>query len=68
MLLRRGLTNEAALDCMEEQFNVLYDEAVHTGLMMNVGLHPHVIGVPHRACILRKFLAYGIRRRMVGDA
>jgi allantoinase len=58
MLLRRGLTNEAALDCMEEQFKVLYDEAVHTGLMMNVGLHPHVIGVPHRAGILRKFLAY----------
>ncbi len=27
-------------------------------MMMNVGLHPHVIGVPHRAGILRKFLAY----------
>jgi hypothetical protein len=27
-------------------------------MLMNVGLHPHVIGVPHRAGILRKFLAY----------
>ena len=58
LLLRRGLTNEAVLDCMKEQFNVLYAEGERTGMMMNVGLHPHVIGVPHRAGILRKFLAY----------
>ena len=37
---------------MKEQFNVLYAEGARTGMMMNVGLHPHVIGVPHRAGIL----------------
>ena len=58
LLLRRGLTNEAAFDAMKEQFDTLYAEAAHTGMMMNVGLHPHVTGVPHRAGILRKFLAY----------
>jgi allantoinase len=58
LLLRRGLTNEAVLDCMKEQFDVLYAEGAKTGMLMNVGLHPHVIGVPHRAGILRKFLAY----------
>lgn len=58
LLMRRGLTNDAALECMKEQFNVLYAEGAHTGMMMNVGLHPHVIGVPHRAGILAKFLAY----------
>ena len=58
LLLRRGLTNEAVLDGMKEQFDVLYAEGAKTGMMMNVGLHPHVIGVPHRAGILRKFLAY----------
>ena len=45
---------------MKEQFDVLYAEAARTGMMMNVGLHPHVIGVPHRAGILRKFS--GIRK------
>jgi len=58
LLLRRGLTNEAVLDCMKEQFNVLYAEGARTGMMMNVGLHPHVTGVPHRAGILRKFFEY----------
>jgi peptidoglycan/xylan/chitin deacetylase (PgdA/CDA1 family) len=58
LLLRRGLTNEAVLECMQEQFDALYAEGAKTGMMMNVGLHPHVIGVPHRAGILRKFLDY----------
>lgn len=58
LLQRRGLTNEAALDCMKEQFDVLYAEGEKTGMMINLGLHPHVIGVPHRARLLREFLAY----------
>ncbi len=37
---------------------MLYEEGAKTGMMMNVGLHPHVIGVPHRAGLLSKFLAY----------
>jgi allantoinase len=55
---RRGLTNEAGFECMKEQFDVLYAEGERTGMMMNVGLHPHVIGVPHRIGALKRFLAY----------
>jgi len=58
LLARRGLTNAAALDAMKEQFDVLYAEGEHTGMMMNVGLHPHVIGVPHRVNLLKQFLHY----------
>ncbi len=58
LLQRRGLTNDAAFECMKEQFDVLYAEGAKTGMMMNVGLHPHVIGVPHRVGLLRRFLSY----------
>jgi allantoinase len=58
LFMRRGLTNEAAFATMKEQFDVLYAEAAETGLMMNVGLHPHVIGVPHRIRALQQFLDY----------
>jgi peptidoglycan/xylan/chitin deacetylase (PgdA/CDA1 family) len=29
-----------------------------TGRIMNVGLHPHVIGQPHRIAALREFIDY----------
>lgn len=58
LLARRGLTNEAALAVMKECFDVLYAEGAQSGMMMNIGLHPHVIGVPHRIRLLRDFLAY----------
>lgn len=58
LLQRRGLTNDAAFECMKEQFDVLYAEGARSGMMMNVGLHPHVVGVPHRIGLLRRFLAY----------
>lgn len=61
LLSRRGLTNEAAFQCMKEQFDVLYAEGQASGMMMNVGLHPHVIGVPHRLSALTKFLDYASR-------
>ncbi len=58
LLARRGLTNDAAFDALKEQFDVLYAEGAKTGMMMNVGLHPHVVGVPHRINLIRRFLAY----------
>jgi len=58
LFMRRGLTNDAALDVMREQFDVLYAEGAESGMVMNVGLHPHVAGVPHRVRALREFLAY----------
>jgi len=55
---RRGLTNAAALQTMKDQFDVLYAEGAESGMTMNVGLHPHVVGVPHRMGALIDFLEY----------
>ena len=55
---RRGLDTDGAIKLLKEQFDVLYEEAAETGLVMNIGLHPHVAGVPHRIRALREFLAY----------
>lgn len=58
LFLRRNLSIEGAVEVMKENLDVLYAEAADTGLLMNVGLHPHIIGVPHRIRALREFLAY----------
>jgi len=42
-------------------FDQLYTEGAKTGRIMNVGLHPHVIGQPHRIAALREFIDYIIR-------
>ena len=55
---RRGLDTDGAVKLLIEQFDVLYEEAAETGLVMNIGLHPHVAGVPHRIRALREFLSY----------
>lgn len=55
---RRGLGTDQAVELLKEQFDVLYAEGAETGMMMNVGLHPHVMGVPHRIRALKEFLAY----------
>jgi peptidoglycan/xylan/chitin deacetylase (PgdA/CDA1 family) len=57
---RRNFTTDEWLTMLKEQFDVLYDEAGRTGSgrLMNVGLHPHVIGVPFRASSLDRFLDY----------
>jgi peptidoglycan/xylan/chitin deacetylase (PgdA/CDA1 family) len=61
IMVRRGLGNEAALQTLKDQFDQLYAEGAESGRMMNVGLHPHVAGVPHRARVLREFLGYAKR-------
>lgn len=55
---RRGLSTQAALDLLKEQFDQLYREGEHSGRLMNIGLHPHVAGHPYRIRALREFLAY----------
>ena len=55
---RRGLDTDGAVKLLIEQFDVLYEEAAVSGLVMNIGLHPHVAGVPHRIRALREFLSY----------
>ena len=58
LFMRRNLSVEGAVEVMKENLDVLYAEAAETGMIMNVGLHPHIIGVPHRIRALAEFLAY----------
>ena len=55
---RRGMTVDETVQVFKDQFDVLYREGQHTGMLMTVGLHPHVIGQPYRMRALEEFLAY----------
>lgn len=55
---RRGMTTRESFDVFKTQFDVLYHEGAKTGMLMNVGLHPHVIGQPFRIPALTDFLSY----------
>lgn len=55
---RRAMSSEDALLMLKSQFNELYAESARTGKMMNIGLHPHVSGHPHRMQFFRDFLSY----------
>ena len=55
---RRGMTVDQTVQVFKDQFDVLYREGQHTGMLMTVGLHPHVIGQPYRVRALEEFLAY----------
>jgi peptidoglycan/xylan/chitin deacetylase (PgdA/CDA1 family) len=43
---------------LKNQFDELYAESAETGKLMNIGLHPHVSGHPHRMWVFREFLAH----------
>lgn len=43
---------------VRRQFDVLYDEGTESGRMMAIGLHPFIIGVPHRIRGLESALSY----------
>lgn len=58
VFMRQGLTVDGALGVFKEQFDWLYAEGATSGRLMNVGLHPHVIGQPFRIRALRDFLRY----------
>lgn len=55
---RRGLSTDAGLAMLKEQFDVLYEEAATSGRTLNFGTHPHVIGHPFRIRALRDFIAH----------
>ena len=55
---RRGMSVDETVQVFKDQFDVLYREGRHTGMLMTVGLHPHVIGQPYRVRALEEFLAY----------
>ncbi len=61
VFLRQGKDVDGAFAVFKEQFDWLYEEAALSGRMMNVGLHPHVVGQPFRIRALRDFLDY-VRR------
>ncbi len=58
VFLRQGKDVEGALKVFIEQFDELYREGASSGRLMNIGLHPHVIGQPFRIRALRDFIAY----------
>ena len=58
VFMGQGLTVDDAFKVLKEQFDWLYREGEKSGRMMNVGLHPHVIGQPFRIRALRDFIAY----------
>ncbi|MEM9049182.1 MAG: polysaccharide deacetylase [Pseudomonadota bacterium] len=61
VFMRQGKDVDGGFAVFREQFDQLYREAARTGLLMNVGLHPHVIGQPFRIRALTMFLDY-VRR------
>lgn len=58
VFLRQGKDVEGAFRVFKEQFDELYREGATSGRLMNVGLHPHVIGQPFRIRALREFVEY----------
>jgi peptidoglycan/xylan/chitin deacetylase (PgdA/CDA1 family) len=58
MFARGGLSTAAGIEMLRLAFEQLYKEGAASGRIMNLGLHPHVIGQPHRIAALEEFLAY----------
>jgi len=58
---RRAMTTWDAARMLKDNFDELYAESEATGKLMNIGLHPHVSGHPHRMSCYREFLAHARR-------
>jgi allantoinase len=58
VFLRQGKDVDGAIATFREQFDWLREEGATSGRMMNIGLHPHVIGQPFRIRALRDFIRY----------
>lgn len=58
VFLRQGKDVDGAFNVFKEQFDELYREGATNGRLMNIGLHPHVIGQPFRIRALRDFIQY----------
>ena len=52
------MTTWDAARMLKDNFDELYAESGESGRMMNIGLHPHVSGHPHRMPCFREFLAH----------
>jgi allantoinase len=58
LFARGGMSGSSGLETLKACFDQLYAESAITGRIMNLGLHPHVAGQPHRIGALREFVEY----------
>lgn len=58
LFIRQSLGREGVFSTVKEFFDVLYDEGSKSAKIMNIGLHPHVIGQPHRIGTLNRMIEY----------
>ena len=58
LFARGGMSAFGGLQTLKSCFDQLYLDGGKTGRIMNLGLHPHVIGQPHRVGALREFIEY----------
>jgi peptidoglycan/xylan/chitin deacetylase (PgdA/CDA1 family) len=65
LFARGGMAASAGLETLKICFDQLYAEGAVTGRIMNVGLHPHVMGHAHRIGALREFVDYAQARDKV---
>jgi peptidoglycan/xylan/chitin deacetylase (PgdA/CDA1 family) len=55
---RRGQEAEAFAQKIRDEFDVLYAEGATHGKVMNIAVHPFIMGQPHRIGALDKALEY----------
>lgn len=58
LFLLQGKDVDDVIKLFKEQFDQLYREGEKSGRLMNIGLHPYIIGQPFRIRALRDFIAY----------
>ena len=58
MFARGSASTRDGVEMLKACFDQLWEEGAETGRIMNFGLHPHVIGQPHRIAALTEFLSY----------
>jgi peptidoglycan/xylan/chitin deacetylase (PgdA/CDA1 family) len=58
MFARGAASTRDGIEMLKACFDQLHKEGAKTGRIMNFGLHPHVIGQPHRIAALAEFLTY----------
>jgi allantoinase len=58
MFARGSASTRDGIEMLKLCFDQLHTEGAVSGRIMNVGLHPHVIGQAHRIAALREFIDY----------
>ncbi len=65
MFARGSASTRDGVEMLKACLDQLHAEGAASGRLMNFGLHPHVIGQPHRVGALREFLDYAKSLREV---